>query len=1049
MEPVLTLLAATFFETALKMAGEAVFKPALEKGTEPFREWLARGYEQKKAEAGLQKHFAAAVKKAEFSAEDADLEGDALERFIRRAGLDRVQGKGFHALRESLALAVIDAGGDRKDAPEELRLALGWPEMRAGELADFLTALRAGLARDKYWRPLIEAADRARGLGLLAQAVETLAPFRDAFVRTEEGKAFLRVKFEGRPEYSPAQLAEVETIYRQRLAKEFRWLSIQGLAQLPKAIRLPLREVYLELGLLPRRDEKLMQRDLETEADLDVRERLMHDLKAVRGRVSDPLGKHPRLVIVGKPGSGKTVSLKFITLMMALGESGAARLRLPQVYFPIYARLSDYALALKNNPATALETFLLKHVDDNYPGKTGQDSLLRAALEDNRCLVLLDGLDEVGDVGDTLVHGRTLRTLVLKQVARFADTHCAGGECNRVIVTSRLEGYHGGELPGFSEMELSPLWLPDEVRDFLTRWFSANELEYSPDLSRSEALERSARRVEQLMGDILRSDSIQRLAMNPLLLTILAMIHESGTRLPERRVKLYQIVTATMIETWRVFNVNRPSHVLEYLPVEKLQKILAELAYWLHENYPGGAVEEAVWRERIEALLLDDEDLEDEDRGEQRRRVTAAVETFVQFARLESGLVTERSPGKLGFFHLTLQEYLAAVNIAGKEAERRRIIERHWAQARWQEPILLAAGQMMLNHSDALNTFVSDLRLLEDGRGELAGRPALLAGQVLADVGVENFSRRLVRETKEHLQEVAQELDAEDRGKPSLLPRFSIQVRAQAADLLDGLGWQPRDLYDYLPVKTSDTTVYMSRYPVTNAQYARFIAAPDFALESYWLDFPAFDEACRPMAEGWGEKGLEYLRRYDGKVEPGSWRDPSLGIARPGAPVVAVSWYEANAYCRWLRAHWAGLAEHEKNPAIMPGAVRLPLENEWEAAAGGIDPEGRYPWDGRGQATQEEDEILRRANTGENGLGRTTPVWMYPGGESQHGLRDLAGNVWEWQANYADKDLNILRLRGGSFIDNLDAARGAVHFNGTPNFQWLIGIRVVVLSSSA
>jgi formylglycine-generating enzyme required for sulfatase activity len=249
-----------------------------------------------------------------------------------------------------------------------------------------------------------------------------------------------------------------------------------------------------------------------------------------------------------------------------------------------------------------------------------------------------------------------------------------------------------------------------------------------------------------------------------------------------------------------------------------------------------------------------------------------------------------------------------------------------------------------------------------------------------------------------------------------------------------------------------DLPFYIARYPLTNAQYARFVEAEDFADPRLWTGFPRFDEEGRRMEENWGNQGWLWLQNAqknkklspDGKrVLPRYWEDPRFGAARGDAPVVGVTWFEANAYCRWLLRHWGELEEARQNQGWQPREVRLPRGAEWVLAAGGAG-NNRYPWDPPGQITQAAGEIIRRANVDESKIGQTTPVGRYPLGKSwPFGLWDLAGNVWEWQANFYGSDHRSLSLRGGSWSYYLVSARAAGRYVSSPDDRWSdLGFRV-------
>jgi iron(II)-dependent oxidoreductase len=114
----------------------------------------------------------------------------------------------------------------------------------------------------------------------------------------------------------------------------------------------------------------------------------------------------------------------------------------------------------------------------------------------------------------------------------------------------------------------------------------------------------------------------------------------------------------------------------------------------------------------------------------------------------------------------------------------------------------------------------------------------------------------------------------------------------------------------------------------------------------------------------------ERFMRATGRGAPDYWTDSSFNA--PTQPVVGVTWYDADAYCKWA-------------------GKRLPTEAEWEKAARGTDGR-KYPWG--------EQWDAGRANSGETRLGKTAPVGSYPSGVSPYGAHDMAGNVWEWVADW-------------------------------------------------
>ena len=415
-------------------------------------------------------------------------------------------------------------------------------------------------------------------------------------------------------------------------------------------------------------------------------------------------------VILGDPGAGKTTLLRYLALHFATAKrdgeetvlGGEAQEELGKPLLPIFFRIADYAEQLDKRADLSLLNYLrqfYRQWEEAY-FQTGVETeagievaaLLLDAMHQGQCLMLLDGLDEVFD--------QQSRRLIVERINQFVDAYSA----NKFVITSRIAGYRDVKLSDrFHEFTIQDMG-SEQAEKFLNRWCRAIEKAQQPDASEEQWERIGDAEAQEILEAIKDNEGVKRLTANPLLLTILALIHRNGSRLPNRRVELYALAVKTLTEDWQL-GKKLPDASKVMLKENEVVELLAPLAYWMHEQKPSGLVTQAEVEEKLAANLAELNDAEPES-----DLVQQAVELFLRKVRETTGLFVERAPGVYGFMHLTFEEYFAARYIADNEvSDILEIIRSHLHEPRWNEPILLALSYYGIHFPRQVNKLVEQL----------------------------------------------------------------------------------------------------------------------------------------------------------------------------------------------------------------------------------------------------------------------------------------------------------------------------------------------------
>ncbi len=385
-----------------------------------------------------------------------------------------------------------------------------------------------------------------------------------------------------------------------------------------------------------------------------------------RRRISKVLEKQRLTLILGSPGSGKSTLMRCLAMALCRPalDSRLLETGLPKASVPLLFELKVYASALSKRPEMKLHDFFLERFVEQLPN-------VRELLSSGRAVVLFDGLDEVFDED----HRRWVSDQIWRFTSRYRNV--------RFVLTSRPLGYQAAPLPG----PVSLWWLAPfdnaQIRAFFRGWFTA--------LARAgvEGVrgQTPGQRADGLCADILDRERIRGMARNPLLCTLIVMVHRSRSgHLPQRRFVFYQAAVQTLAEYWERAK-RAPKQEYRFPEPELVIRALAEVAW--RAFYELGSRE--IPEEKLKAWLGKSFRDDLEWTGDRGRR---AVRDVLKIVQERTGLLIDAGGARYQFVHLSLHEYLVARYVLDRlsETEAEKILLHYLHAAQWEEVLQLLVG---------------------------------------------------------------------------------------------------------------------------------------------------------------------------------------------------------------------------------------------------------------------------------------------------------------------------------------------------------------------
>lgn len=421
-------------------------------------------------------------------------------------------------------------------------------------------------------------------------------------------------------------IQELRSQYDENMRSRYGRIEFVGMSVYKEgaARRIPLEDIYISLSVVSEKSEE-------------------EDDFTPRVNPISFLSPGSKTVILGDPGAGKSTLVSFLALIgintsLQARCNGAGDARLT-----IVVTLRRYADELKLRKNLSIIEYVCESVKADFNMPDIDLNFFNFYIESGQAIIFFDGLDELPN--------REYKSVVRRRVESFNKNY----PVNTVLLTSRLVGYEA-EIRfdgGYEHFRMAKLRLGD-IEKFIYDWYSMRVDD--PSLT-----ERSVNDLKKIIN-LPQSDSIRALARNPLLLTIVALVHRIDAVLPDERVVLYQKCTETLLNTW--YKAKRQDEEVSKGRIERRNRLRVEaIAYWMHRNSSEEKGRAVVSREELLEFLTDFI-LKNEKPREQDEPAEDQAESFVSFIKNAAGLLVEAGDGLYSFIHLTFQEYLSATHLA-------------------------------------------------------------------------------------------------------------------------------------------------------------------------------------------------------------------------------------------------------------------------------------------------------------------------------------------------------------------------------------------------
>jgi predicted NACHT family NTPase len=412
--------------------------------------------------------------------------------------------------------------------------------------------------------------------------------------------------------------------------------------------------IYTSVNILEKisRNQRLSIEELWNGCDRENFDRfILGAVKQKRIPGLEAVKKHDKLLILGKPGAGKTTFLKWLGLQCIAGQ-------LHQERIPFFVTLKEFS-EVDGNPslidflATQLNEFGIPH------GR----SIVEEILQEGRSLILLDGLDEVR----VSEHYRVINTI---------DQTSEQFNRNQFVMTCRIAAKEY-TFVHFTEVEVADFDIA-QITDFAYKWFHNKD----------------PIKAKEFPGELKSYPGLQELATNPLLLTLLCLVFEERAGFPANRSELYEEGLDVLLKKWDVKRNIKREDVYKQLSLKRKEDLLSQIAYTTFQRG------DYFFKQKFVEEVIQDYIRNLPNVSNEPKILQLDSEDILKSIEAQHGLLVERSRGIYSFSHLTFHEYFTARQFKEKSDSCFSDLVINIHNIQWREVFLLTVG--MLKNADLL-----------------------------------------------------------------------------------------------------------------------------------------------------------------------------------------------------------------------------------------------------------------------------------------------------------------------------------------------------------